>query len=135
MDAIRHAALYLAALDGYARELRARERHPLLEHASFHAGTIMGGTAESVYPDRCELLLERRTMPGEQTGDVVAEFQRVLDALREEEAELDAGLEMTLDRPGTEVPVDSVLVKGLLRASEACGVQAGAVLAEGLSSR
>jgi len=123
VDAIRHAALYLAALDGYGRELRSRPPHPLLEYGSYHAGTIWGGTAESVYPDRCELLLERRTMPGEETADVVAEFQSVLDSVGEREGDLNARLEMTLDRPGTEVPNESVLVQGLLRASEAFDVE------------
>ena len=79
VDAIRHAGLYLAALDVYAEELQARQAHPLLGHVSFHAGTISGGTAESVYPDRCELLLERRTMPGVSADEVMADFGRVLD--------------------------------------------------------
>ena len=123
VDAIRHAALYLAELVGYGRELRSRAPHPLLDYGSYHAGTISGGTAESVYPDRCELLLERRTMPGEKTADVVAEFQSVLDSVGEREGDLNARLEMTLDRPGTEVPNESVLVQGLLRASEAFDVE------------
>lgn len=122
IDAIRHAGLYLAHLDAYADELRARAPHPLLGHGSFHAGTIEGGTAESVYPDHCRLLLERRTMPGESTEAVVGEFERVLDALRRREPSLDAELEATLARPGTEVPEDSDLVQGLLRAGEAHGV-------------
>jgi acetylornithine deacetylase len=123
VDAIRHAALYMASLDGYGRELRSRPPHPLLEYGSYHAGTISGGTAESVYPDCCELLLERRTMPGEQTADVVSEFQSVLDSLAEQERDLNVRLEMTLDRPGTEVPEQTVLVQGLLRASETFGVE------------
>jgi acetylornithine deacetylase len=121
VDAIRHAGLYLAALDGYAAELAARPAHPLLGHASFHAGTIRGGTAESVYPDRCSLLLERRTMPGERPDDVVAEFTAVLDELRAREPDLDASLRMTLERPGTEVPVESRLVQGLVEAGAAEG--------------
>lgn len=123
VDAIRHAALYLAALDGLAARLRARPRHPLLGHGSFHAGTIAGGTAESVYPDRCELLLERRTMPGEAPDAVVAEFERVLDDLRAREPSVDASLETTLARPGTEVPESSALVQGLLAACGAHGVE------------
>lgn len=122
VDAIRHAALYLAALDGYATELRSRSAHPLLGHGSFHAGTIHGGTAESVYPDRCELLLERRTMPGEAPEAVVAEFRKVLDAVAAREPTMDATLELTLERPGTEVAESSRLVQGLLEAGEACGV-------------
>ena len=122
VDAIRHAALYLAALDGYTAELEARPAHPLLRHGSLHAGTIEGGTAESVYPDRCELLLERRTMPGESPQTVVQEFDRVLDEVRAAYPSVDASLEMTLERPGTEVSEDSRLVRGLLDAGEAHGV-------------
>ncbi len=121
VDAIRHAGLYLAALDGYAAALHARPAHPLLGHGSFHAGTISGGTAESVYPDRCELLLERRTMPGETVDAVMADFEGVLGSLSGTEPSLSASLECTLDRPGTEVPTDSVLVTGLLAAAAELG--------------
>jgi acetylornithine deacetylase len=123
VDAIRHAALYLASLDEYAAELKSREEHPLLLHGSIHAGTITGGTAPSVYPDACKLLVERRTMPGERPEDVVAEFQRVLNDLVQREPGIDGKLGMTLERPGTEVPEDSPLVQGLLRASDAHGVE------------
>lgn len=123
IDAIRHAALYLAALEEYAEDLRRRPAHPLLEFGSFHAGTIRGGSAESVYPDRCELLLERRTMPGESPEAVVAEFQAVLDSLTRKDPTLSASLETTLERPGTEVAIDHHLVQGLLEAGETAGVE------------
>jgi acetylornithine deacetylase len=122
VDAIRHAALFVAALDEHAAELRGRPVHPLLGHGSLHTGTIHGGTAESVYPDRCELLLERRTLPGESPEDVLAEQGRVLERIRRRESAVDATLEVTLARPGTEIPADSRLVRGLLDASTACGV-------------
>lgn len=123
VDAVRHAGLYLAALDQYADELGARAAHPLLGHGSFHAGTIRGGTAESVYPDACELTLERRTMPGEEASDVVDDFQRVLDQVSTRHPSIEASLEMTLDRPGTEVSTESPLVRGLLDAASAEGVE------------
>ncbi len=122
IDAIRHAGLYLSALDEHAIQLRSREPHPLLEHGSFHAGTIKGGAAESVYPDHCELLLERRTLPGESPDEVVREFREVLERLGKRESALEADLEMTLARPGTEVATDSRLVQGLLAACASSGV-------------
>ena len=131
IDAIRHAGLYLAALDGYSEELRTRPAHALLEYGSFHAGTIEGGTAESVYPESCVLSLERRTMPGEEPEAVVLEFQAVLDALLERHTDMDASLEMTLARPGTEVPESSELVQGLVAAARAGGVESGV---EGMSA-
>ncbi|MEE8147819.1 MAG: ArgE/DapE family deacylase [Longimicrobiales bacterium] len=119
VDAIEHAARYLVALDGLRETISSREPHPLLGHGSFHAGTIEGGSAPSVYPDRCKLVIERRTLPGESAEDVVAEFQAVLTDLPGSggEAELTPGL----TRSGTEVDIESELVRGLLGAKEALG--------------
>ena len=122
VDAIRHAALYLAALDDYARELRAAAAHPLLGHPSMHAGTIQGGTADSVYPDRCDVVLERRTMPGERPEDVLRELESFLERLRAREPSVDATLEVTLSRNGTEVSEQSDVVRGLLSAGAEHGV-------------
>ncbi len=119
IDAIRHAGLYLAALDAHAAELVRRPPHPLLGHGSFHAGTIHGGTAESVYPDRCTLLLERRTLPDETPEQVVVDFTAVLDRVRGAEPSVSATLRMTLARPGTAVPAEGVLVEGLRAAAVA----------------
>lgn len=125
IDAIRHAALFMTALDDHAERVRARPPHPLLGHGSVHAGTIRGGTAESVYPDLCELLLERRTLPGEAPADVLAELAAVLETVRAREPEVRGTLEPTLARPGTEVPPDARLVRGLLDACARGGVVGG----------
>ncbi len=123
VDAVRQAGLYLAALEAHAAELAAAPPHPLLGRPSFHAGTIAGGTAPSVYPERCVLTLERRTLPGERTADVEAAFRDVLDGLAAREEGLRAELRVTLQRPGTEVPGDGPLVAGLLAACAAEGVE------------
>ncbi|GIT51409.1 MAG: hypothetical protein Ct9H300mP15_16220 [Gemmatimonadota bacterium] len=38
IDAIRHAALYVSALDDYGEQLTSRPAHPLLKQGSVHAG-------------------------------------------------------------------------------------------------
>jgi acetylornithine deacetylase/succinyl-diaminopimelate desuccinylase-like protein len=53
---------------------------------------------------------------------VLAEFRSVLEELAGGEPSLAASLEVTLERPGTEVPVSSRLVQGLLEAGDAVGV-------------
>lgn len=121
IDAIRHAALYLAALEEHAAALRRGPGHPLLGHGSFHAGTIRGGAAASVYPESCELVLERRTLPTESVHDVVAPFREALDALVREHPDVVGDLTVTLDRPGTEVGEDTPLVQGLLAALAGVG--------------
>lgn len=121
VDAIRHAGLFLAALDGYEARLREGPSHPLLGPGSHHAGTIRGGTAESVYPERCTLVLERRTLPGETAEKVRRELQDVLGAVMAAHPEMDATLQVTLARPGTEVAREAPLVRGLLEACETVG--------------
>jgi acetylornithine deacetylase len=119
VDAIVHAGRFLTELDGYARALAARTRHPLLGPPSIHAGTIQGGTAPSVYPESCVLVLERRTLPGETAEAATEELRTLLDRLRGQVADLSVDLAPGLTRPGTEVPTDSVLVRGLLAACTA----------------
>lgn len=118
VDAIRHAALFIMALDRYHATLRSRARHPLLGYGSLHTSTIRGGSALSIYPDRCEVQLECRTMPGVSAGRVLAELEKELDELRAREPTLRAALEVTLARPATEVSADSRVVLGLMAACE-----------------
>jgi acetylornithine deacetylase len=125
IDAIRHAARFLIELDALEAELRSRPAHPLLGHGSLHAGTIEGGVAPSVYPDRCHLVIERRTLPGETPAKVRRELEAALGRARSAVQRLDARLTVGLSRPGTEVAHDHALVVGLLDAAHTCGRESG----------
>jgi acetylornithine deacetylase len=82
IDAIRHAGLVLAELDELdAGELQQRT-HPLLGRGSVHASTISGGIGLSTYPDKCVLRIERRTLPGETSDDVMLELESACDRVR-----------------------------------------------------
>jgi acetylornithine deacetylase len=122
IDAILHAGQFLAALVDLEADLTMGEPHPLLAFPSFHAGTIEGGTAPSVYPAECRVVLERRTLPGEGAEDAFQPFADVLDSLRHTVEDLDATLEPGLFRPGTEVPLEDPLVCTLMGAMEGEGV-------------
>jgi acetylornithine deacetylase/succinyl-diaminopimelate desuccinylase-like protein len=61
----------------YARQLR-RRRHPLLGCATVSVGAIHGGTQPNIVPDRCSLLLDRRTLPGETEAGVRREINGLL---------------------------------------------------------
>ena len=122
VDAIEHAGRYLTALGALRSRLGAGEPHPLLGHGSFHAGTIAGGSTPSVYPDACRLVLERRTLPGENAAGIIGEFQAVLDELEADVPDLDAKLTQGLARPATQVSNESPLVEGLVAACVGEGV-------------
>lgn len=121
VDAIRHAGIFLARLDELETRLTQRKRHPLLGSGSIHAGTIHGGTAPSVYPSHCRLTLERRTLPGESLATVRSDIEFLLAQLRSDVPSLDADIEISLFRDGSEVPRDheivGVLSKSLADAS------------------
>lgn len=99
----------LHALDALQRDIAERRRHPLLGPASMHAATLHGGTGLSTYADRCVLGIERRTLPGESTDEVVAEITGLLDSIRAERPEFQAELRVLLDRPPFEARPDSAL--------------------------
>ena len=87
-----------------------------------HAGTIVGGVAPSVYPERCRVVIERRTLPDEDDRAVLTEFQDLLDDVGRNVPDFRARLSPGIQRPGTEVALDSPLVRHLLDACEAQGV-------------
>lgn len=61
----------------YATQL-ARRRHPLLGTATVSVGAISGGTQPNIVPDRCEILVDRRTLPGETDSAVRREILALL---------------------------------------------------------
>lgn len=124
VDAIHHAGLFLARLDALQSSLIQRDPHPLLGTGSVHAGTIRGGTALSVYPDRCTVTLERRTLPGEKADAFLSELNAVLQQLHQERPDLDASLEVTVHRNGSEVSRDHEIVQILTEATRSIGLGA-----------
>jgi acetylornithine deacetylase len=123
VDAIRHAGRFLARLDEIEATLMRRKPHPLLGHGSIHAGTIEGGTAPSVYPSSCRLVLERRTLPGEKAAAVRSEIDYLLAQLRSDVPSLDAELDVVLLRDGSEVSRDHEAVRAMEAALESVGVE------------
>lgn len=123
VDAIRHAGLFLARLDEIEATLQRRKPHPLLGHGSIHAGTVEGGTAPSVYPSSCRLVLERRTLPGEKVPAVKSEIEYLLAQLRSDVPSLDAEVELQLHRAGSEVPRDHELVQTMEAAMVSVGLE------------
>nr|WP_205719811.1 M20/M25/M40 family metallo-hydrolase [Agromyces luteolus] len=78
VDAIDRALDGLIALRDLGAELDARPRHLLLGSGSVRVATVEGGTDPATVADRCVLVVERRTLPGD--ADPGAELARVLAA-------------------------------------------------------
>jgi acetylornithine deacetylase/succinyl-diaminopimelate desuccinylase-like protein len=65
----------------YARGLR-RRKHPLLGVGTVNVGRIAGGRQANIVPDHCEILVDRRTLPGETEAGVRREIAALLRTCR-----------------------------------------------------
>ncbi|HSM35125.1 MAG TPA: M20/M25/M40 family metallo-hydrolase [Longimicrobiales bacterium] len=117
VDANMRMGRFLALLEGLERELvERRPAHPLTGPPSLHAATLRGGTGPSTYADRCEVRVERRTVPGERVEDVEGELAAILDHLAVADPTFRASCETLLHREPFEARADSPIVASLERA-------------------
>ena len=83
-NAIYRMGRVLAAIEHFAREIVPRgEAHRLCGPATLSVGTIHGGVAVNVVPDRCVIEIDRRLSPGETPEDA---RRQLVDYLDETEA-------------------------------------------------
>ncbi|MEZ4417336.1 MAG: M20/M25/M40 family metallo-hydrolase [Gemmatimonadota bacterium] len=116
IDANLRMGRVLAALEPLERALREGTGHALLGPGSMHVGTLHGGAGLSVYADRCVAGLERRTLPGERTDEILAELQGLLDTLTWQDPSFRAELRLLLERAPFEAHDGSDVVRTLDRA-------------------
>lgn len=116
-DAIIDMGRVLARLEPLDRSLQSRPAHPLLGTASLHASTIEGGRELSVYPDRCVLRLERRTLADEADGVALTEVQQILGTLHAEDAGFNASATLMFERPPHLLPAEHELPQVLAAAA------------------
>lgn len=118
-DAIAKTGRLLTGLEHLGHDLATRAPHPLLATGSVHAGTIVGGVEASSYPDRCTVVVERRTLPGEDAGTVERELRAMLDAIGASDRDFRYDLTITAHRPPFAAHPDSPLAATLTEAHRA----------------
>lgn len=131
VDAIRHAGLLLAELDNLEENVYPKRQHPLLGRASIHASLIEGGTGMSTYPDRCQVKLERRTLPGENRNDPIGEIITAIKSVAKRHPKFRADARLMLAQPPADVPVEAPVVRMLGDALRDAGEE---VRIEGMSA-
>ena len=124
IDAVTHAALLLAELDTYQRDVLPGITHPLLGRASFHAGPIQSDGTLSAYPAWCTVGLERRTLPGEDGAHFVHEIEAAIARVAARTPDFRASVTPGLVQRPNDVAVDHPLVQGLAAAASAVGATA-----------
>jgi acetylornithine deacetylase len=126
-DAIVDMARVLMALEAKDRELQAREPAEHQGTASLHASIISGGRELSVYPDRCVLQYERRTVSGENDGVVFGEVTGILAALHGADAAFNGEARVMTSRPPYRLSPDAPLPAALAASLASRGLPAAPV--------
>jgi acetylornithine deacetylase/succinyl-diaminopimelate desuccinylase-like protein len=113
VSAIEHMAKVVDAVYG----MRFRKLHEVLGPPTVNVGTIHGGSKVNMVADRCAIEIDRRTIPGETTEEVVAEFEALLAGF-----DFAARVEVIDGAEASETPAAAVMPALLGEAREAFGV-------------
>ncbi len=98
VNAIYHMAALLPLVERYAEELRQSRTDPLLGPPTLSVGRIEGGTSVNTVPDRCQIEIDRRSLPGETAAGVHADFEAYL------RNQAPAGIDFTCAEPWLNCP-------------------------------
>lgn len=118
VSAIRHMTPVLQWLEREADALAARA-HPLLGPGTLSVGTIHGGEQINFVPDRCEIAIDRRLIPGEDPMAVWAAYRDELARLPGIQAEMLAPM---IADPAMETDVNEAVVRTAQDALRAQGL-------------
>ena len=81
-NALFAAAKLLAMIEAEHRDVIRHRTHPLVGSASLTVTRAQGGVADNVVPDRCDLMLDRRMVPGEDEDAVKRDIAALLERAR-----------------------------------------------------
>jgi acetylornithine deacetylase/succinyl-diaminopimelate desuccinylase len=108
VNAITSMARFLLRLP----EVLPDREHPLVGSPTVNAALIAGGSAPNVVPDRCEVDIDRRTVPGETDPDEVrAPFLTLVEAIRREHPEVSIEVELREWTEAAEASADTDIAR------------------------
>jgi acetylornithine deacetylase/succinyl-diaminopimelate desuccinylase-like protein len=122
-NAIYRAGELLGLIAEQHEKVVRHRSHPLVGVASLTVTRINGGHADNVLPAACDLLLDRRMVPGEDEAAVKRELGDLLRLAQERFGLRAEIIDYKATTGGaTETPVDRPIVQASLMASRAHGV-------------
>jgi len=83
----------------------------LLPPATMNLGSIKGGVSFNVVADTCEVVIDRRTLPGETIEGIAQEIQDVIDQVKKEDPEVKASLIQLAAAPPFETSPDETICR------------------------
>ena len=95
IDAARAVGELLTSIAAADDALRRRSRHPLLPHGSLMATVVRAGSAPFMVAATADVVVERRTLPGEAAADALAEVRALVDEVTARTPGLTAEVQLT----------------------------------------
>ncbi len=122
INAIEHMAHVITAIQHDTVEL-SRHSHPLLGPATCNIGVVRGGIQINFVPDRCEIEIDRRMLPGETVETVLSHYQAIVDSVTADEPSMHVVMHppMLTDRP-LETDASAPAVQVMVRVLEQLGL-------------
>jgi acetylornithine deacetylase/succinyl-diaminopimelate desuccinylase family protein len=122
INAVEKAAELIVRLKKLGDEVNKRE-YPLpgtdtIMMSRFSVNKCTGYVATNCVPDKCEIIIDRRTTPGENIEDAEREIRRVVEEMAAEDPEFEAEVSFNTRMDVSVSPSDSELVKSFQRAAE-----------------
>ena len=100
VNAIYGASYIVLALERLANELLFGPKDPVLGPATLSVGMIRGGSAPNIVPDSCEIIVDRRLIPGETPEEATRQLRNALElSLPKQE-----GLNLRIEEPWLKCP-------------------------------
>ncbi len=85
INAIQKAAAFISRIESDLIPILKKRVHPIIGESTLNYGFIKGGTQPSTVAGECVLQIGRRWIPSERYEDVVADFQMIIDQLKNED--------------------------------------------------
>ena len=131
VNAVEHAArivVKMREIGGRLASGAGRDELYDIAHTTAHVGTMHGGTALNIVPDRCEIACEFRVLPQEDADALVDEItafirQEIEPEMKAVAPKAGVGIEMTAAFPGLDMAADHPLVGQVKRAAGRNGHQ------------
>jgi succinyl-diaminopimelate desuccinylase len=114
----RNAIYPIARLALFIEDLNrglAQKSHPMLGPPIVSANLIRGGVKDNVIPDHCELHIDRRLVPGEETDQIDRELREWVQRMSAEDPSFQATIEISgMDKKPTMISPEEPIVQALL---------------------
>jgi len=108
INAITSMKAFLDELEGY--EI-AYNPHKLLGSCSMSINRILGGKAVNVVPDQCDVDIDIRTLPGQNYGEIISDFEKIFAKLKKKNPQFEAEVSVIRDVAPFETDENSDFVK------------------------